>query len=96
MLSAQLSAQSAAIQQEREALISQRLSTDMLASLSEQVGRATGMAAVCSPLSMGDEMKHMRRVCHASALSCIVWAVACSNSALPWGPCCCRFGVPPA
>jgi multidrug efflux pump subunit AcrA (membrane-fusion protein) len=37
VLSAQLSAQAAAIQQEREALISQRVNTDMLASLSEQV-----------------------------------------------------------
>jgi hypothetical protein len=37
LLTAQLSAQSAAIQQEREALSTQRLSTDMLASLSEQV-----------------------------------------------------------
>lgn len=40
MLSAQLSAQTAAIQQEREALMSQRINSDMLASLSEQVGRA--------------------------------------------------------
>ena len=38
VLSAQLSAQAAAIQQEREALMSQRVNTDMLASLSEQVG----------------------------------------------------------
>lgn len=37
VLSAQLSAQAAAIQQEREALMSQRINTDMLASLSEQV-----------------------------------------------------------
>jgi hypothetical protein len=38
VLTAQLSAQSASIQQEREALMSQRINTDMLASLSEQVG----------------------------------------------------------
>lgn len=37
VLSAQLSAQAAAIQQERESLMSQRVNTDMLASLSEQV-----------------------------------------------------------
>lgn len=39
VLTAQLSAQAASIQQEREALMSQRINTDMLASLSEQVGR---------------------------------------------------------
>lgn len=39
VLSAQLSAQAAAIKQEREALLNQRINTDMLASLSEQVGR---------------------------------------------------------
>jgi hypothetical protein len=39
VLSAQLSAQAAAIQQEREALISQRINTDMLASLLEQVSQ---------------------------------------------------------
>jgi hypothetical protein len=38
VLTAQLSAQAASIQQEREALMSQRINTDMLASLSEQVG----------------------------------------------------------
>lgn len=37
VLQAQLSAQAAAIQQEREALMSQRINTDMLTSLSEQV-----------------------------------------------------------
>jgi len=41
VLSAQLAAQSAAIQQEREALISQRINTDMLADLSEQVTTRT-------------------------------------------------------
>jgi hypothetical protein len=43
VLSAQLSAQAAAIQQERESLMSQRVNTDMLASLSEQV-RGAGMS----------------------------------------------------
>jgi hypothetical protein len=42
VLSAQLSAQSAAIKQEREALLNQRINTDMLASLSEQVGHEHG------------------------------------------------------
>lgn len=42
VLQAQLSAQAAAIQQEREALLSQRISTDMLTSLSEQVGLLRG------------------------------------------------------
>ncbi len=37
VLSAQLAAQAAAIKQEREALLNQRINTDMLANLSEQV-----------------------------------------------------------
>jgi hypothetical protein len=54
VLTAQLSAQAAAIQQEREALMAQRINTDMLANLSEQVGARVGLAArgLCIPCTV--------------------------------------------
>lgn len=51
VLSAQLSAQAAAIQQERESLMCQRVNTDMLASLSEQV-RGDGVTVQVVALSV--------------------------------------------
>jgi hypothetical protein len=58
---AQLQAQAAAIAQEREALSVQRINTDVLASLSEQVGRpaVVGSMPVCLEKGCTDMAAYM-------------------------------------
>jgi hypothetical protein len=67
LLTAQLAAQSAALQQERELLASQRLNSDMLVSLSEQVGPR---ALSCGALGA----KQVCRACRASKRCCMLHA----------------------